>query len=143
MSPTEVITAGEFRKRLVELCSRSGLSGLPRKRRDRHILLKGVSLTLDKTREYSESEINHQLRSWLRDVGSSIGLDHVELRRHLVDNEYVGRSKDGSRYWVAVSSRQQMVFEGEIEDVNVPLLVEQGRGIIQERKQTYLSTNET
>lgn len=134
----ESISSEEFNKRLVELCSRSGLSGLPRRSRDRHILLKSVALTLDRTREYSEREINRELRSWLTDVGKTLGLDHVELRRSLVDQEYLGRGKDGSRYWVAVSSRQQMVFDREVEDVNVPLLMKRGQETMREKKRQFL-----
>ena len=139
---SNAITADEFKKRLFELCSLSGLSGLPRKSRDRHILLKSVALLLDKTREYSEGEINQELQSWLSNVGSSIGLDHVELRRRLIDHEYLGRCKDGSRYWVAVSSRQQMEFEREIEGVDVPLLNKQSRQANLEKKRRYLSLQE-
>lgn len=136
---SNAITADEFKKRLFELCSLSGLSGLPRKIRDRHILLKSVALLLDKTQEYSEGEINQELQSWLTNVGCSIELDHVELRRRLIDHEYLGRSKDGSRYWVAVSSRQQMAFEHEIEEVDVPLLIKQSNQASLEKKKLYLS----
>ena len=70
----------------------------------------GNRLLLDRTREYSEREINLELQSWLKDVGSTLGMDHIELRRRLIDQEYLGRGKDGSRYWVAVSARQQLEF---------------------------------
>ena len=33
----DTITTQEFSKRIIDLCVKSGLSGLPRKRRDRHI----------------------------------------------------------------------------------------------------------
>jgi hypothetical protein len=139
---SNAITADEFKKRLFELCSLSGLSGLPRKSRDRHILLKSVALLLDKTQEYSEVEINQELQGWLTDVGRSIELDHVELRRRLIDHEYLGRSKDGSRYWVAVWSRLQMAFEREIEEVDVPLLIKQSNQASLEKKRRYLSLQE-
>ena len=139
----EAITTDEFTKCLVELCGLSGLSGLPRRVRDRHILLKSVTLLLDRTREYSEREINLELQSWLKDVGSTLGMDHIELRRRLIDQEYLGRGKDGSRYWVAVSSRQQMEFDDEIDGVNVPLLMKQGRQTSREKKMQYLSMKMT
>tara|TARA_B100000749_G_scaffold179463_1_gene138628 strand:- start:639 stop:1112 length:474 start_codon:yes stop_codon:yes gene_type:complete len=139
---SDAITADEFKKRLFELCSLSGLSGLPRKSRDRHILLKSVALLLDKTQEYSEGEINQVLQAWLTDVGRSIEIDHVELRRRLIDHEYLGRSKDGSRYWVAVWSRLQMAFEREIEEVDVPLLIKQSSQASLEKKKRYLSLQE-
>ena len=66
----------------------SGLRGAPRKTRDRHILLKGIALSLDFKAEYTESEID-RLRSWLEEVGGTIRrLGHVRLRRLLIDEEW-------------------------------------------------------
>jgi hypothetical protein len=121
------ISAQEFQDRLLRLCVHSGIRGLPRKRRDQHILLKSVILTLDRTEEYTENAVNRKLQSWLNEVGCSIELDHVRLRRHLVDAEYLGRSRDGSRYWVAVLSRNQYRFESAIEDLDIYGLVSQSR----------------
>jgi hypothetical protein len=121
------ISAREFQDRLLRLCVHSGMRGLPRKRRDQHILLKSVILTLDRTEEYTENAVNRKLQSWLNEVGYSIELDHVRLRRHLVDAEYLGRSRDGSRYWVAVLSRNQYRFDSAIEDLDIYRLVRQSR----------------
>ena len=121
------ITVQEFEERLVKLCVRSGNKGLPRRKRDQHILLKSVVLTLDRTEEYTEKGVNQKLQWWLDEVGRSIELDHVRLRRHLVDAEYLGRSKDGSRYWVAVISRNQHLFDSEVDDLDIYGLVRQSR----------------
>ena len=115
----DAITRQEFTRRLVQLCVGSGLRGMPRKIRDRHILLKSITLTFDLKSEYAEREANDKLKAWLGDVGTSIRMDHVNVRRLLVDQEYVGRSKDGSRYWVAVGSRYQALFAPEVDDVDV------------------------
>ena len=111
----------------MSLCVRSGARGLPRKKRDQHIVLKSIVLTFDKTEEYTESAVNQRLRAWLNEVGRSLELDHVRLRRHLVDAEFLGRSKDGSRYWVAVFSRNQVPFDSEVENIDVYALVQQRR----------------
>ncbi|MFQ6030482.1 MAG: DUF2087 domain-containing protein [Dehalococcoidia bacterium] len=137
------ISLAEFQKRLVTLCVQSGNTGLPRKQRDRHILLKSVTLTFDRTRQYAEEEVNQKLLSWLRDIGSVIKLDHVILRRVLVDEEFLGRSPGGSRYWVAVMSRKQIPFDPAIDDLDVPQLVSQGKALIEQRKQEYLSQRDT
>jgi hypothetical protein len=123
----EQITLGEFQDRLLRLCLHSGMRGLPRRRRDQHILLKSVVLTFDRTEEYTEDRVNQKLQSWLDEVGCTIELDHVRLRRHLVDAEYLGRSRDGSRYWVAVLSRKQYRFDSAVEDLDVYGLVRQQR----------------
>ena len=117
------VTVHEFSKRLTDLCVKSGISGPPHRRRDRHILLKSVTLTLDKTAEYTEQESNQKLTDWLGEIGTSLRLDHVELRRRLVDEEYLGRTRDGSRYWIAVSSRKHIPFDPDIEATDVRRLV--------------------
>jgi hypothetical protein len=121
------VTPREFEERLLSLCVQSGVRGLPRKKRDQHIILKSVTLTFDKTEEYTERSVNQRLQTWLNEVGRSLDLDHVRLRRHLVDAEFLGRSKDGSRYWVAVLSRNQVPFDSEVENIDVYALVRRRR----------------
>ena len=138
---TAIITLEEFQRRLTELCLQGGLTGFPRRRRDRHILLKSVVLTLDKRAEYTEPEVNPKLRLWLQDVGAPFHLDHVDLRRYLIDEEFLGRSRDGSRYWVAVSSRHQLVFDPEIEEVDVRRLLSRERARLERKKEEFLRRN--
>ncbi len=140
---TAIITSEEFQRRLTELCPRGGPTAFPRRRRDRHILLKSVALTLDKRSEYTEPEVNTKLRLWLQDVGAPFHLDHVDLRRYLIDEEFLGRSKDGSRYWVAVSSRRQLIFDPEIEEVDVSRLLGQARARQESQKQEFLRKDRT
>ena len=135
---TAIISLDEFQQRLTQLCLRGGPTGFPRKRRDRHILLKSVALTLDKRSEYTEPEVNTKLRLWLQDVGAPFHLDHVDLRRYLIDEEFLGRSRDGSRYWVAASSRHQLAFDPEIEEVDVHRLLNQARARLELKKEEFL-----
>ena len=133
------ITTQKFTSRLAQLCVSSGLKGMPRKIRDRHILLKSITLTLELKNEYAEHELNNMLTAWLRDVGTNLrSLDHVNLRRLLVDQEYVGRSKDGSRYWVAVGSRYQALFAPDVDDVDVRSVVIAARDEQELNKQWFL-----
>ena len=135
----EAITKQEFTSRLVQLCVGSGLRGIPRKIRDRHILLKSITLTLELKREYAEHELNEELKTWLREVGTTIRrLDHVNLRRLLVDQEYAGRSRDGSRYWVAMGSRYQALFAPDVDDVDVRGLISAAREEQELRKLHFL-----
>ncbi len=137
---SEVITAAVFRRRLTALCSGRGLTSFPRRQRDRHILLKSVTLTLDRKREYAEPELNLELQLWLSQVGESFHLDHINLRRHLIDEEFLGRSKDGSRYWVAVSSRRQLQFDPSVESLDVYSLIGESREKERQRKERFLQS---
>lgn len=132
------VTAEEFKRRLVVLCVKSGITGLPRKQRDRQIILKSVVLTMDRTAEYTETEINEILTAWLEEVGGTINLDYVELRRRLVDQEFLGRNPGGFRYWVAISSRQHLAFDPETENLDVLDVVRTGIADIEDRKRQYL-----
>lgn len=129
----------EFAARLVDLCLKSGLTGLPRRSRDRHILLKSVVLTLKTGEEYSESDIDDRLAFWLVDVGRSIDVDRVSLRRSLVDEGYLKREKDGSRYMASSEGKSTgSLFEPEVDGVDVYEAIGIGMKQIQEKKRQHL-----
>ena len=135
------ISVDDFKTRLSQLCVKSGLSNFPRRKKDRHILLKSVILGLDKRREYTETEINPLLQIWLSQVGTHFHLDYVNLRRHLIDEEFLGRSKDGSRYWVATYSRNQMYFDPAINEIDIPDLIKSYREVSTKKKARFERTS--
>jgi len=108
------MTAEQFASRLAALCIKGVGQGLPNKIRDRHILFKSIKATLETNREYSETELNEGIEHWLATVGIGIVIDHVSLRRHLVDEGYVVRDRAGTTYRVA-RSRHEDLFEGAID----------------------------
>ena len=95
-----MITLDEFVERLCKVGADRGPRGFPRKRRDREILMKSIVLDLDGARIYRESEINERLVAWSREVAPAIAIDHVTLRRLLIDHGHLERTPDGSRYRV-------------------------------------------
>ena len=127
----------EFQTRLVELCLRSGVTGFPRKQRDRHILLKGVALTMDRARGYTEAEVNDLLAFWLSDVGRSVHFDHVSLRRLLVDEGYLHRDGAGSEYRVQPAGSGELGFDTDVENLDVYRLIGLGMKAARERKHRY------
>ena len=132
------IGSDEFIGRLVDLCLKSGLKGIPRRARDQHILLKSVVLTLDSTREYTEGEIDDKLAFWLSDIARSIDLDRVTLRRWLVNEEYLTRERDGTRYRVSIPVQGQVRFEAGVEDIDVYKAIGRGMKSIEQKKREYL-----
>jgi hypothetical protein len=115
----DALTVEQFEERMAELCLRSGMAGWPRKRLDLHILLKSVVLTLDRDKDYTERQIGDKLAYWLVDICSAIDLDHVTLRRLLVDTGYLVRQADGSRYRVADPVGAEGMFAPEVDSVDV------------------------
>ncbi len=98
-------------------------------------------LGLDKRREYTETEINPLLQIWLSQVGTHFHLDYVNLRRHLIDEEFLGRSNDGSRSWVATYSRKQMYFDPAINEIDIPDLIKSNREVSIKRKARFERTS--
>lgn len=90
------ISEAQFAERFVAVIL--GHQDLPKRRLDMHILLTSVVLGLDPARRYSERDLNEELQKWVRRFGEGIGLDHVTLRRLLVDSRYLERDSSGASY---------------------------------------------
>jgi len=133
------ITSSEFERRIAALCLGGVGPGLPRKRRDRRILLKGVALLLGHGRAYTESSLNAVLESWLAAAGPAVRFDHVSLRRYLIDEGYVARDVAGSEYRVCLSSEWSDLFEREVDDVDV---LETVRAAVAERDERRVRRRE-
>lgn len=112
------ITAPEFEQRVADLCLGGVGPGLPRKRRDRHILLKAATMALGQGREHTEAVVNDVLGSWLEALGPAVRLDHVSLRRYLIDEGYVVRDTAGSLYRVREAEAQPESFESDVETLD-------------------------
>lgn len=113
-----MIALEEFVERVVRLGADRGPRGFPRAPRDREILMKSFTLQLDEKRAYRESEINAELKRWLRDIAPALDCDHVTLRRWLVDSGHLERTRDGSAYRVGFTARS-LAFDVEIYDVDL------------------------
>ena len=60
--------------------------------------LAAASLALPEGLDLAERDVNERLRAWLAGPGAMLGTDHVELRRWLVDLEFVERDGYGRAY---------------------------------------------
>lgn len=130
------VTAEEYVERLKAICLRAAGSGFPRRQRDRHILFRSIVADLDENATYSEPELNAALKRWIADVGESLGMDHVHLRRHLVDEGYLVRDAAGREYSVVEEGRGVVRFVPQLRTLSVPrLLQEEGAQRDRERAQ--------
>jgi hypothetical protein len=118
----EPISAEEFQERLAFIC-RGSDSVFPRKMRDRHILLRSIIQFMKAVDEYSEQSINSALKQWIAEVGSGMDIDHVTLRRYLVDAGYLERSSDGAAYRLHMNGRGEVAFDVEIERIDPAMVV--------------------
>lgn len=132
--PEELIGVGEF-CRLLENISRG--KGFPRKRKKQHVLLKSVVLLLKPGQDYSEHQINDTLQTWIGTVGKSLEIDHVSLRRRLVDEGYLTRDKAGKHYRVD-EGNMDSIFEHDINAVNPVTIIEETEQRRALRKREFL-----
>jgi hypothetical protein len=129
----ETISAREFEERLAALSLTGGGTGLPRKPRDRHIVLRAAAQTLDQERSYSETEVNLALGEWLVNAGTWLHLDHVTMRRDMVDHGYLRRDAAGTRYDVRVDGRSQFEFDDAVSGVDGTTVVRTARELAAKR----------
>jgi len=132
--PEELIRVGEF-CRLLESISRG--KGFPRKRRQQQVLLKSVVLLVEPGQDYSERQINDTLQKWLDTIGKSLEIDHVSLRRRLVDEGYLVRDRAGRRYRVDEANLDS-IFEQGVNDVNPVAVIKEAEQRRVLRKREFL-----
>ena len=139
MNNLQKITNEQFTKRLVNLCLRSGLTGIPKDETDQHILLKSVVNLVPTPGTFTEKEINEKLQSWLTQVCVIKNFDRVTLRRWLVDTGYLTRSNDGTAYQVAEPGPRPDLFEASVNQIDVIETIQAAREEMERRKQAYLA----
>jgi hypothetical protein len=130
------ITESQFSQRFATLI----LAGrnLPKKQLDLNVLYISAILGLDPQRSYSESELNEALRTWTEPYGTNFGLDHVTLRRYLIDAGYIQRDAAGTSYALATTD-QAFTFDPSIRQLNLEEVINKAKEERERRKQQYLS----
>lgn len=135
----ERIDAALFKERLGRICL-GPRPALPRNRRDRAILLRSAVLGLNTSTVYSELEINLALQEWRRLVTPDLGTDHVQIRRALVDEGFLGRTPDGQAYVVIESGTgRAFSFDEALAELNPAAIVTARRRAIAAQKAAHLA----
>lgn len=83
---------------LRRLLANGPLTALPTRNADLKLLLRLAAGRFDAGRTYSEHQVNEVLREWLGTFSAPHGIDHVSLRRCLVDAGHLQRDKAGASY---------------------------------------------
>jgi hypothetical protein len=141
MEQNNIVNVELFKKKLLALCLRSGLSGLPKDELDQQILLKSIALTIGNSASLNEQEVNEKIKYWINRVSQMDKLDHSSLRRWLVDAGYLTRTSDGARYQVQPGAPRQGFFDPGVNEMDIPSMLQAGRDEIEQRKQAYLARN--
>jgi len=108
--------------RFAALSVRTGLSlGVMRTSRvaDFNLMLAAAAQSFAAGRCYSESEVNAVLQNWLMHEGSHLAVDHVELRRWLVDCRVLARDDYGRAYVLATPTPEIAALVSALSGVDL------------------------
>jgi tRNA(adenine34) deaminase len=128
------------------LCVRRGISlgGLASGRQaDFRTVLAAAALAFDEGAGYDEAGVNERLKAWLAGAGAMLDVDHVELRRWLVDTRLVERDGFGRRY--ARTTPAPADFAGTLAGLNgcdLALFAEEAREDEQRRREARRAARE-
>lgn len=112
---------------LRRLLANGRLTAVPKRPADQEILLALAGSRLDPDRTYLEREVNDLLRMWLETISEPFGIDHVTIRRMLVDSGLLTRSKSGSTYRINLERVATLEAMGEVDPARVLTEVESDR----------------
>ena len=113
------------------------LEGFPRKPDHLHIVLAVATGGMARRRPYAEWEVNEALADWLDSVRAAI--DHVTLRRRMVDCGFLKRTTNGSRYFLNYGRVVEVLGDPPVE-VDAGAIGNHIRCERNARKQAYLQS---
>lgn len=83
---------------LKRLLANGLLTALPKRPADQELLVALAASQFEAGRSLVEREVNERLIAWLEAISEPHGIDHVTLRRMLVDSRMLIRTTSGSTY---------------------------------------------
>jgi hypothetical protein len=89
---------------LRRMLSNGPLTGLPKRPADQELLVRLAAGQFAPGAAYTEKQVNETLAAWLATFVAPYGIDHVTLRRMLVDARLMVRDKQGSTYRLDASA---------------------------------------
>ena len=130
------ISEEQFSSRFVTLVTQS--RGLPKKPQDRHVLWISAIQKMDPGHQYTEAALNDVLARWCNRFGTRVELDHVTLRRYLIDAGYLIRDPAGKIYEPAADV-PDCSYAPEIRALDLDLLLLDAERDREARKQQYMN----
>ena len=88
----------ETHRALKRMLSNGPLAAVPKRPADQQLLVELAAAQFEPGKAYRESEVNDTLAAWMETFCETQGIDHVTLRRMLVDSRLLTRTKSGSTY---------------------------------------------
>jgi len=96
------------RRILERLLANGPLTALPKRPGDQHLVALLAATRFEPGEIYLEAEVNARLVAWLETISVPYGIDHVTMRRLLVDSRLLTRTKSGSSYHLDAASAAEI-----------------------------------
>jgi hypothetical protein len=109
---------------LRRLLANGPLTGYPTRRADENLLLRMAAARFEAGRSYREAEVNEVLRAWLETFCAPYGIDHVTMRRRLVDTRFLVRDTAGAEYHLAPAKARELAADATLNEDPAHLLEE-------------------
>jgi len=130
----EPIGRDEYVKRIADLCARGGRHPVPRRARDRAILLHVLARSFAGGAEHTEKQVDARIQRWLLQTGRALETDHVSLRRALIDDGFLAREPRGSAYRSSTKYKGLWTFDPAVFGVDPDAVVAEAQAQAAERK---------
>jgi hypothetical protein len=101
MTSMQAVTREEAESVVRRLLANGKLTLLPKRPRDQEVVAALAAARFDPGAPCSEAQVNEVLAAWLESLSEPDGIDHVTMRRMLVDMRLLVRTSTGSSYGVA------------------------------------------
>ena len=124
----------EAHRALKRMLSNGPLAAIPKRPSDQHLLVALAAAQFQPGKVYSEKEVNERLLAWLETFCEPDGLDHVTLRRMLVDSRLLVRTRSGSTYEL---SHQRLAEVQTVGEIDPRAVLEEIRGDRESRKRHH------
>ena len=110
------------------------LTGWPRRPDDQSLLVRITAARFQPGREYTEPEVNAVLKEALATFSAEYGIDHVTMRRALVDARLLVRDKSGALYHLDETKAPELAT---LKEVQPALILEEARESREARKRQH------
>ena len=126
-------------RNLKRLLANGPLTAVPTRPSDQDLLVALAVSQFETQRTYRENEVNEKLKTWLERFCDPFGIDHVTLRRLMVDSRLMARTNSGSIYRVNLERVGEMDAVRTVDPVHVLAEVRSER---ESRKRLHFRTQE-
>jgi hypothetical protein len=121
---------------LKRLLGNGRLTAVPKRPADQELFVALAASQIDAHRSCLESEVNERLRLWLETISEPFGIDHVTLRRMLVDSRILTRTPSGSMYQINVERLGEIEAVRGIEPADVLAKIQSERDLRKRQRAT-------